>query len=52
MIRDNAIQAFSENKFSEGYKWAIKALIKKPLTSGPFLKDTLYHLKRQLTGNG
>lgn len=49
MIQDHAIQAFNENKFSEGYKWAAKAIIQKPLSSGPFIKDTLYHIKRHVT---
>jgi hypothetical protein len=47
--RDRAIQAFTVNNFSEGYRWAAKALAQKPFSSGSFLKDTLYHLKRQLT---
>jgi hypothetical protein len=49
MTRDRAIQAFTVNNFSEGYRWAAKALAQKPFGSGRFLKDTLYHLKRQLT---
>jgi hypothetical protein len=49
-LRDNAIQTLNENKYSEGYKWAAKALIKQPLGDKNFIKDVLYHLKRQLTG--
>lgn len=49
MTRDHAIQAFNENKFSEGYRWAARALLQKPFGSGDFLKDSLYHLKRHLT---
>jgi hypothetical protein len=48
MTRDRAIQAFTVNNFSEGYRWAAKAFSQKPFGSGSFLKDTLYHLKRQL----
>lgn len=49
-LRDNAIQTFNENKFSEAYKWATKALIKEPMGDTTFIKDILYHLKRQLIG--
>lgn len=49
MIKDHAIQAFNENRFAEGYRWAARAILQKPLSSGPFLKDTLYHIKRHLT---
>ncbi|RYD57383.1 MAG: hypothetical protein EOP56_08735 [Sphingobacteriales bacterium] len=49
-LRDNAIQTFNENKYREGYKWAMKALIKQPMGDKTFLKDVLYHLKRQVTG--
>jgi hypothetical protein len=48
MTRDHAIQAFNKNKFSEGYRWASKAFFQKPFNSGRLLKDTLYHLKRQI----
>jgi hypothetical protein len=48
VTRDHAIQAFNKNKFSEGYRWASKAFFQKPFNSGRLLKDTLYHLKRQL----
>jgi hypothetical protein len=49
-LRDNAIQTLNENKYSAGYKWAVKALVKQPLGDKTFIKDVLYHLKRQLTG--
>jgi hypothetical protein len=49
MIRDHAIQAFNENRFSEGYRWAAKALLRQPFGSTGFLKDSFYHLKRHLT---
>jgi hypothetical protein len=49
MTRDHAIQAFNKNKFSEGYRWAAKAFLQKPLDSIGFLKDSFYHLKRHLT---
>jgi hypothetical protein len=49
-LRDNAIQAFNRNEFSTGYKWALKALTKQPLGDKKFLKDVLYHTKRQFTG--
>jgi hypothetical protein len=48
-VKDKAIQAFNENRFPEGYQWAIKALLQKPFGSKAFLKDTLYHLKRHIT---
>lgn len=49
MTRDRAIQAFNENNFSEGYRWAAKALLQKPFGSIGFLKDSFYHLKRHIT---
>jgi hypothetical protein len=51
MIRDHAIQAFNEDRFTDGLGWAVKALIKKPWQSGPFLKDVFYHTKRRLIHN-
>jgi hypothetical protein len=48
-MRDNAIQAFNQDKFSEAYKWSIKALIKEPFLNKIFLKDIAYHTKRLLT---
>jgi len=48
MLRDNAIQAFHENKFSEGYKFAFRKIIKSPF-DGKFIKDLLYHVKRQIS---
>jgi hypothetical protein len=49
MIKDHAIQAFNENRFSDGYRWTAKALLQKPLSSGTFLKDAFYHFKRHIT---
>ena len=49
MTRDHAIQAFNENRFSEGYRWAAKAFLQSPFDSRSFLKDSFYHLKRHLT---
>jgi hypothetical protein len=48
-IRDNAIQAFNQDKFSEAYKWSVKALIKEPFSNKFFLKDIAYHTKRLFT---
>jgi hypothetical protein len=48
-IKDNAIQSFNENKFSIGYKWALKAMVKQPLMDKTFLKDILYHTKRKFS---
>jgi hypothetical protein len=47
-LRDNAIQTLNEDKFSEGYKWAVKALLKEPLNNKHFIRDVFYHMKRQL----
>lgn len=49
MIQDHAIQAFNDDRFAEGYRWAAKAVLQKPFSSGPFLKDTFYHIKRYIT---
>jgi hypothetical protein len=49
-IRDKAIQAFNTNDFLQGYKWGIQAIVQKPFGSKSFLKDVLYHLKRQIKG--
>lgn len=46
-LQDNAIQAFNENKFAEGYQNTFKALIKAPFEPD-FLKNVLYHTKRRL----
>lgn len=48
MTRDRAIQAFNNNRFYEGYCQAVKAFLQKPLDSSGLLKDTFYHLKRQI----
>ena len=48
MLQDNAVQAFNENRFGEGYRHAWLALRKSPFTPA-FLKDVLYHAKRQIT---
>lgn len=48
-IKDRAIQAFNEDRFHAGCRWAAKALIRKPIGSGAFIKDVLYHFKRQIT---
>lgn len=50
-LRDNAIQTLNEDKYTEGFKWALKALVKQPLGDKTFIKDILYHFKRQLTGH-
>jgi hypothetical protein len=51
-IRDHAIQDFNENRFASGYRWALKAIAKEPMDSGAFIKDTIYHFKRQLRSRG
>lgn len=48
-LRDNAIQEFNENRFFKGYAWAAKAMMKQPLGDKTFVKDVLYHFKRQIT---
>jgi hypothetical protein len=48
MLQDNAVQAFNENRFKEGYQKAWQALRKSPFTPA-FLKDVLYHAKRHIT---
>jgi hypothetical protein len=47
-LRDNAVQAFNENRFSEGYRWTFRALTKSPISDKVFVKDVLYHTKRWL----
>lgn len=49
-LKDNAVQAFNENKYSEGYLWTIKAIAANPLTGSKFIRDVLYHTKRRLSG--
>ena len=49
MLKDNSIQALNENQFSKGYVWALKAFKKGAYSDKKFIKDVLYHLKRQLT---
>lgn len=48
MLRDRSIQAFHENKFSQGYYWAARSVLKRPFNI-KFIKDLLYHTKRALT---
>ena len=50
MIRDEAIQAFNTNKFRLGYRLTGKLMVKAPWNNLNFLKDVLYHFKRQITG--
>lgn len=47
MLQDNAVQAFNEDRFKEGYRQAWLALRKSPFTPS-FLKDVLYHAKRHI----
>jgi hypothetical protein len=47
MLRDNAIQAFHENRFYAGYKFAMRKIIKSPF-DWKFIKDLMYHFKRQI----
>jgi hypothetical protein len=47
-LKDNAIQEFNKNNYLLGYKWALKAFIEKPFIGSEFLKDILYHTKRNL----
>jgi hypothetical protein len=47
VLRDGAIQAFHENKFWSGYKFAFRALLKDPLEV-KFLREVFYHTKRLL----
>jgi hypothetical protein len=48
-IKDNAIQSFNANDFLRGYNWAIKAIFAGAIKDKTFIKDVLYHLKRQIT---
>jgi hypothetical protein len=45
MLRDKAIQAFNNDDFNTGYKYAFRVLVKDPF-SLKFVKDVLYHSKR------
>jgi len=47
LLRDKAIQAFHENRYSEGYRFAIRAMLKNPFALS-FIKDVFYHSKRWL----
>jgi hypothetical protein len=49
-IRDHAIQSFSGKNYTEGYKWAAKALSRNLLGDKVFIKDVLYHTKNFLLG--
>lgn len=51
ILADNSIQAFNKNMFLEGYKWAIKALLKNPFNSLSFYTDIAYHTKRLFFNN-
>jgi hypothetical protein len=46
MLQDNAVQAFNENRFKEGYQWAFRVFLRKPFANNCFFKDVLYHTKR------
>jgi hypothetical protein len=48
-LRDNAVQAFNENRFGDAYKWTFKALAKAPLSGKMFVKDVMYHTRRWVT---
>ncbi|QDA59343.1 hypothetical protein [Hymenobacter jejuensis] len=50
MLRDNAVQAFTDNRFTEGYRHAFRALSKSPFNP-QFIKDVLYHAKRHLASS-
>ena len=50
MYLDNAVQTFNENKFSQGYKWYLKAFFKNPSGSLKMFKDVLYHTKKLILG--
>ena len=47
-LRDNAVQAFNNNQFREGYRWTFRALAKAPFSNGVFMKDVMYHTRRWL----
>ncbi|MDI9320103.1 MAG: hypothetical protein QM530_06450 [Phycisphaerales bacterium] len=48
-LKDNAVQTLNNNQFSEGFKWAFKAIFAGAFKDGLFIKDVLYHFKRLLT---
>lgn len=48
-LKDNAIQSLNAKNFGIGYKWALKAIFAGAIADKTFIKDLLYHLKRQLT---
>lgn len=47
-LKDNAVQAFNKNEFGAAYKWAFKAFGSGAFKDKVFIKDVLYHFKRQL----
>lgn len=46
-LRDNAIQAFHEDRFLEGYRFSLRLLLKKPFDF-IFMRDVAYHTRRLL----
>lgn len=49
-LKDNAVQCFNDNKYRQGYAWALKAFLKGAFRDRTFVKDTLYHTKRWVSG--
>jgi len=47
-LKYNAIVAFGDNRYADGYTWAGKALLKEPFGDLPFIKDVLYYTKRRI----
>lgn len=48
-LRDGAIQAFNENRFSTAYRFAFRSLLKDPF-NGKFIRDVFYHTRRLVRG--
>jgi hypothetical protein len=49
MLQDRAIQAFNEDDFKAGRRWALRAWLRKP-GDIRFLRDVLYHMRRNVKG--
>jgi hypothetical protein len=47
MLRDRAIQAFHEKKYTTAYSYAFRAIVKAPMNK-KFLYDILYHTKKMM----
>jgi len=50
-LKNKAIIALGDKRYAEGYKLAMKAIMKEPFKNLPFMKDVLYYMKKQILHN-